>query len=192
MYFYIQCPQHCSRPPPTHASARDSRTPRGKSGSVSYGALFPSPEFWHTRYHLCPPRVYFLVPCKFWHLYSGVNCDLLQEGLCHIQDCCMQSPCPHSSPLLTHTSTGDAQTQFCLSLCGVPRSWCSQGLPKPSQRPQWECCLIPNANSPLLRSCWSLSPTLGGGASPHSCSSAYSLTGVSLSLNMGYLLMLVQ
>ena len=25
-----------------------------------------------------------------------------------------------------HTTTGDAQTQFCLSLCGVPESWCTQ------------------------------------------------------------------
>ena len=27
-----------------------------------------------------------------------------------------KNPCPHSSPLLTHTSSGDTQTQFCLSL----------------------------------------------------------------------------
>ena len=32
-----QCPQPCSRPPPTHASARDSWTLMGKSGSVSLG-----------------------------------------------------------------------------------------------------------------------------------------------------------
>ena len=31
---------------------------------------------------LCPPRVYFPVLCKFWHLYGGLNGDLLQEGLC--------------------------------------------------------------------------------------------------------------
>ena len=34
--------------------------------------------------------------------------------------------------LLTLTSTGDAQTQFCLGLCGVPGSWCRQGLFEPS------------------------------------------------------------
>ena len=50
---------------------------------------------------------------------GGVNGDLLQEGLCHIQVCCTQSPCPCGSPLLTRTSTGDTQTQFCLSLCGT-------------------------------------------------------------------------
>ena len=30
-----QCPQPCSKPPPTHASAGDSWTLTGKSGSVS-------------------------------------------------------------------------------------------------------------------------------------------------------------
>ena len=50
------------------------------------------------------------VLCKFWQLYGGVNSDLLQEGVCHIQVCSTQSPCPCGSPLLTHTSTGDTQT----------------------------------------------------------------------------------
>ena len=36
---------------------------------------------------------------------------------------CTQSPCPCSRPLLTCTSAGDIQTQFCLSPCGVPGSW---------------------------------------------------------------------
>ena len=34
-----------------------------------------------------------------------------------LQVCCTRSPC--SRPLLTRTSTGDTQTQFCLSLLGV-------------------------------------------------------------------------
>ena len=68
------------------------------------------------------------VLCKFWWLYSGVNGDLLQEGLCHSPVYCTQSPCPCSSPLLTHTSLGDTQTQFCLSVCGISGSWCAQGV----------------------------------------------------------------
>ena len=80
---------------------------------------------------LCPPRVCFPVLCKFWQLYGGVNDDLLQEGLCHTQVCCPQNPCPCSSPLLSRTSTGDTQTQFCLCLCGVSGSWCAQGLLEP-------------------------------------------------------------
>ena len=62
---------------------------------------------------LCPPRVYFPVLGKFWQLYGGVNGDPLQEGLCHTQVCCNQSPCTNGSPLLIFTSTGDTQTQFC-------------------------------------------------------------------------------
>ena len=52
------------------------------------------------------------------------------------------------------TSTGDAQTQFCLSLCGISGSWCAQGLFEPSERLWQEWGLILNANSPLLPSCW--------------------------------------
>ena len=88
-----------------------------KSGSVSCGITAPfSWVLVHTNFCLYPPRVYFLVLCKFWQVYGGVNGDLLQEGLCHTQVCCSQSPCPCGRPLLTRTSTGDTQTQFWLSL----------------------------------------------------------------------------
>ena len=61
--------------------------------------------------------------------YGGVNGDLLQEGLCHRlcdQISCTQRSRPCSRPLLT-SNTGDTQTQFWLSLCGVSGSWCTQG-----------------------------------------------------------------
>ena len=99
---------------------RDSWTLPRKSGSVSCGV--PAPFSWvlvHTRFCLCPPRAYFPVLGKFWQLCGGVNGDLVQEGLCHIQACCTQSPWPCGSPLLTRASTGDTQIQFCLSLCGI-------------------------------------------------------------------------
>ena len=41
MYCYTQCPQPCSRPPLTHASAGDSWTLTGKSGSVFCGVTAP-------------------------------------------------------------------------------------------------------------------------------------------------------
>ena len=86
MYCYTQCPQPCSRPPPTRASTRDSWTLPGKSGSVSGGVTAPfSWVLVCTSFCLCPSRVYFPVLCKFWQLYGGVNGDLLQEGLCHTQ-----------------------------------------------------------------------------------------------------------
>ena len=61
-----------------------------------------------------PSESLFPQACKYWKLYGGVNGNLLQEGLCYTQVCCTQSPYPCSSPLLTCTSTGVAQTQFCL------------------------------------------------------------------------------
>ena len=113
-----------------HLSTRDSQTLLGKSGSVSCGITGPfSWVLVHTRFCLCPPRVYFPVLCKFWQLYCGVNGDLLQEGLCHTKSAAPRAPVPVAK--LTHTSTGDAQTQFCL--CGVPGSWCAQGLFEPSE-----------------------------------------------------------
>ena len=54
------------------------------------------------------------VLCKFWGLYGGVNGAFLQEGLCHTQVCCTQSPYPSFRPLsmgmMMHTSAGDPQT----------------------------------------------------------------------------------
>ena len=116
IHCYTQCPQPCSRPLPTLASAGDSWTLTGKSGS----SLF------------VPSKSLSSVLCKFWRLYCGDNGNLLQEGLCHTQVCCTQSPCPWGSPLLTCTSAGDTQTQFCLSLCVVSGSWCTQSLFEPS------------------------------------------------------------
>ena len=76
--------------------------------SVSCGVTAPFSWVLYTQGSVCVLRVYFLVLCKFWQLYGGVNGDLLQEDLCHTQVCCTQSSCPCDSPLLTHTSTGDA------------------------------------------------------------------------------------
>ena len=114
-----QWPWPCSRPPLTHASARNSWTLTGKSGSDLWGDLW---LLWgHCSFLLGPgaPKVFFFcalqesvfpVLCKFWQLYGGVKGDLLQEGLCHTQVCCTQSLCPCGRPLLTHTFTGDTQT----------------------------------------------------------------------------------
>ena len=83
MYCYSPCPQTCIRPPPTHTFTGDSWTPTGKSGSVSFGVTAPFSWVLVHKVLLCPPRVYFPVLCKFWHLYGGVNGNLQQEDLCH-------------------------------------------------------------------------------------------------------------
>ena len=108
MHCYTQCPWPCSRPPVPHASAGDSWTLMGKSGSVSCAVT--APFCWIpvcTRLCLRPPRVYFPVLYKFWELYGGVNGDLLQEGLCHAQVCCTQlqqaTADPHLHRTCSHT-----------------------------------------------------------------------------------------
>ena len=152
---------------------RDSRTLMSKSGSVSCGVIVPfSWVLVQTRFCLCPPRV-----CPQSYVSSGgsmvgLMVDLLQEGLCHTQVSCTQSPCPCGRPLLTHTSTGDTQTQYCLCLHGVFGSWCTQGLFEPSECLWRIWDLILNSISPLLPSCWGLSFALGHGVSPQSCSRA--------------------
>ena len=86
------------------------------------GSLLFSPGSWCTRFCLCLPTVSFPVLCMVWQLYGGVNGDLLQEDLLY-PSLLHPEPRPCGSLLLTHTFTGHAQTQFCLSLCRVPGSW---------------------------------------------------------------------
>ena len=81
----------------------------------------------------CPPRVYFPVLCEFWQLYGGVNGDLLQEELRHTHT---QSPSLQQTTADPHLRR--KRSQFCLSLCGVPGSWCTQGLFEPSEHLWWE------------------------------------------------------
>ena len=88
------------RPTPPPETPGHSQASLGKSPVES---LLLSPGSWCTRFCLCTPRVCFPVLGKFWQLYGGVNGYLLQEGLCHTQFCCTQSPCPCGSPLLIHT-----------------------------------------------------------------------------------------
>ena len=88
-------------------------------GQSLVGSLLLSPVSWCTQGFICAlQESVFQSLCKFWWLYGGIKGDLLQEGLYHTQVYCTQSPSPCSSPLLTRTSAGDIQTQFCLSLCG--------------------------------------------------------------------------
>ena len=82
------------------------------------GSLLLSPGSWCTQGFVCVLQESISsVLCKFWWFYGGVNDNLLQEGLCHTQACCSQGP--RIRPLMTCTSTGDSQTQFWLSLCGL-------------------------------------------------------------------------
>ena len=103
-------------------------------------------------------------------------------------------PCPglqHPEPLPLRESTADpgllrrrAHTALAQPVWGP---WVLVPLFECSERLWQEWGLILNANPPLLPSCWGFSFALGHGVS-HSRSSACRLTGVSLTLGMGYLM----
>ena len=89
---YTQCPQHYSRPLPTHASTRDFWTLTGKSGLVSCGVS--TPFSWilvHTRFCLCPPRVCVPLLCKFWLKYGGLMAISSKKGYAISQSPCLYS-----------------------------------------------------------------------------------------------------
>ena len=120
-------------------------------GQSLLGSLLLSPRSWCAQGFVCALQgSVSSVLCKFWWIYGGVNGDLLQEDLCHTQVCCTQSPCPCGKPLLTHNYTRDTQTQFQISLCGVSRSWCAEGLFEPSKGLWLVWRLILNVILPLL------------------------------------------
>ena len=86
-------------------------------GQSLVGSLLLSPGSWCAQSYVCALQESVSpVPCKFWQLCSWINGDLLQQGLCHTQVCCTQSPCPCGRPLLTCIFAGDTQTRFWLSL----------------------------------------------------------------------------
>ena len=97
-----------------HRSTPLPETPGHSQASLGQslmGSLLLSPKSWCTQGSVCTfQESVSPILCKFWQLYGGINGDLLQEGLCHTQGCCPQSPCPCGSPLLTHASAGDTQT----------------------------------------------------------------------------------
>ena len=92
----LSVPQPQSRPMPPPETPGYSQASLGQS---LVGSLLLSRALVHTRFCLCPQESISPVLCKFWWFYGGVNGDHLQEGLCHTQVYCTQSPCPCSSPL---------------------------------------------------------------------------------------------
>ena len=73
MHCHTQCPWPCSRLPSTHASARDSRTLTGKSGSISCGVTAPFSWVLVHRSSVCAPQESVSpVLCKFWQLCGGL------------------------------------------------------------------------------------------------------------------------
>ena len=90
-----QCPQpaggHHQPTPPLDTAGH----PQASLGQSLLGSLLLSPGSWCTQGSACALQESVSpVLCKFWRLCGGVNGNLLQEGLCHTQVSCTQSPCP--------------------------------------------------------------------------------------------------
>ena len=71
----VQCPWPHGRPLSTHTSIRDSWTLTGKSGSIFCGVTAPfSWVLVHTRFCLCPPRVWCssLLSPVLWKFYNQI------------------------------------------------------------------------------------------------------------------------
>ena len=126
-------------------------------GQSLVGSQLLSPGSWYAQGFVCAlQESVSLVLCKFWGLYGGV---MPYPGLLHPE------PLPLGQSPADCTSTGDTQTQFCLSLCGVSGSWCTQGSFEPSECLWWVWGLILNVILPLLLSCWGFSFVLAHGLS---------------------------
>ena len=131
------------------------------------GSLLFSPGSWYIQGFVCALQESISpVVCKFWQLCGGVNGDLLQEGLCHTQVCCTQSPCFCGRPLLTHSSTGVTQTLKSRSdTVSVGSPDVHKVLFVPSKHLWRVWGLILNMILPVLPSCWGFSFALGHGIS---------------------------
>ena len=140
-----------------------------------HGQVWVSLLWGHCSFLLGPgAHKFLLVPSKSLFPQSCVNSDGSMVGLVATsskrayaiaRSTAPRDPTPCSSPLLTCTSTGDTQTEFWLSLCGVSGYWCAQGLFEAYKCLWWLQGLILNEISSLLPSCWGFSFALGCGVS---------------------------
>ena len=177
MHCRTQCPQPCSRPPPTHASARDSQTPAGKS---PVGSLLLSPGSWCTKF-----------------------CCALQES----------QSCVSSGSSAVGFMATSSKRSYAIPTLRAPVRAANPCWPLPPQEMLKHSSVSVSAEclGPVHRFVWALWVSLAGmgfgskceftpptillglllchstWAISHSCSSAYRFTGVSLTLDVGYL-----
>ena len=184
-----QCSQPCNRPPPTHASARDSWTLTGKSGSVSCEVTAPfSWVLMSTRFCLCPPRVCLPQSCvSSGGSIVGLMATSSKRAYAIPRSTAPRAPAPaavhcwpmppqetlrHRSVSVSVGSPGSGVHKVCLSPLSILAGM------------EFDSKMI----SPLLPSCWGFSFALGWGrclltvapAPCSCCSSAYRLLGDSL------------
>ena len=121
----VRAPQPCSRPPLTHAFAGDPGHPPGKS---PVGSLFLSPRSWCTKFCLALQESISQSYVSSGSSIVGLMATTSKRVYAIPTPRAPVSVADHCQPVCT--STGG--TQFCLSFCGVPGSWCAQDLFEPS------------------------------------------------------------
>ena len=88
-------------------------------GHSLVGSLLLSPGTWCIQGSICALQESISQSCvSFGSSVVRLMETSSKRAYAITQVSCTQSPCPCGSPLLTRISTGDAQTQFCLSICG--------------------------------------------------------------------------
>ena len=103
----------------------------------------------HIRFCLCPPRFCPQSCVSSGSSMVGLMATSSKRAYAIPRSIAPRAPAP--------ASIGDTQTQFWLSLCGIPGSWCAQGLFEPSECLWCVWGLILNVILPLLPSCWGFS-----------------------------------
>ena len=120
IHCYTQCPQPCSRPPPTPGHSQASL------GQSLVGSLLLSPGSWCTQGSVCALQVSISQSC----VSSGNSVVGLMATTSRRAYAIPKSAAPRAlwqataDPYL-HRRHSNTQRQVWLSLCGV--SWCAQG-----------------------------------------------------------------
>ena len=132
MHYCTQYIRPCSRPPPTHASAGDSWTLMGMSGSVSCGVTAPfSRVLVCTSFCLRPPRVCFPVLCSSGSSMVGLMVTSSERAYAIARPAAPRAPATgHCQPTSLLETPGHSQAGLGQSLVGSlllsPGSWCTQ------------------------------------------------------------------
>ena len=171
MHCCTQCPQPCSRPPPTHASAGDSWTLRASLGQSLVGSRILSPGSWYTQ-----GSVYALQESVSQSCVSsggsmvGLMVTSSKRAYAIPRPAAPRAPAPQQSTADLYLLNRQPNTVLAQSLGSL-----GPGVHKVclNTLSVWQVRdLILNVISPLLPSCWGFSFALGCGVSPQMCSSA--------------------
>ena len=131
VYCYTQCPQPCSRPPPTHASAETPGHSWASLGQSLVESLLLSLGSWCTKVLFVPSKSLFPPSCVSSGSSGGVNGALLQEAYAILKSAAHTAPTPeavhcwpvplqetpkHSSVSVSVGSLGPGALKVCLTL----------------------------------------------------------------------------